>query len=209
MVAAVCLSLFAALTLGVQAGWTQPLDTHLMLTAGGARPAWATPIMQAMSVIGSGAVEIPLALLLSLRLAMVRRRSEAAGYASAALSGWAIYGVLKFAFQRARPKVIPRLMHGAGWFSYPSGHSTLAPLVFGLGALIWSARWPVRTRALTLVTAAVLALLIGYSRVYVGVHWPSDVVAGLLLGTGWSAMWVWWWERAGERGGVAPEGIAR
>ncbi len=200
MVAAVSLTLFAALTLGVQAGWTGPLDIHLMLAVGRMRPAWVTPFMQALSVMGSGAVEIPLALLLSLRLAMIHRRADAAAYASATLSGWALYGILKFAVRRARPRLIPRLMRGAGWFSYPSGHSTLAPLVFGLGALIWSARWPTRTRVAAFLVAAVVALLIGYSRIYVGVHWPSDVVAGLLLGTGWSALWAWWWERAAERG---------
>lgn len=181
--------------MAVQAGWTQALDVRLMLAVGRTRADWATPIMQLASVVGSGAVEIPLALLLSLRLALTRRRSAGALYASATLSGWALYGLAKFAFRRARPRLLPRLMRGAGWFSFPSGHSTLAPLVFGLGALVWSARWPPATRAAALVLAALAALLIGYSRVYVGVHWPTDVLGGWLLGLGWAAQWVWWWER--------------
>jgi undecaprenyl-diphosphatase len=197
--------LFAALALAVQLGWTQSLDVRLMLEIGRARPAWATPIMRAASVMGSGAVEIPLGLLLSLRLAMIRRRLEAAGYASAVLSGWALYGLAKFAFRRARPRVIPRLMRGAGWYSFPSGHSTLAPLVFGLGALIWSAPWSRGRRVALLIAAAAVSLLIAFSRVYLGLHWPSDVVGGLLLGTGWAAMWVWWWERAGRREGRKGE----
>jgi undecaprenyl-diphosphatase len=191
----VCFALFAATALAVQSGWTEALDTRLMLAVAQLRTPWLTPLMQAASVAGSGAVEVPLALLLSFRLSSVRRRSEAAGYAFAVLSGWAFYGVAKFTFRRVRPRIVPRLM-GGGWFSFPSGHATLAPLVFGLGALIWSARWPRRTRVLLLALAALLALLIGFSRVYVGVHWPSDVIAGLLLGTAWGAMWVWWWERA-------------
>lgn len=172
---------------------------RLMLAVASERPSWATAIMQAASILGSGTVEIPLALGVSFRLAMIRRRSEAAGYAAATLSGWALYGVAKFAFHRPRPHVIPRLMGGAGWYSFPSGHSTLAPLVFGLGALIWSAPWPRRARAVLLVAAVLLSLLIGFSRVYLGMHWPTDVVGGLLLGTGWAALWVWWWERAGRR----------
>ena len=184
----------------VQLGWTHDLDVRLMLALARHRPDWCTRVMRVASILGSGAVEIPLALLLSLRLALIRRRSEAVGYAAAALSGWALYGLLKFLFRRARPRVIPRLMRGGGWFAFPSGHASLAPLVFGLGALIWSAPWPRTARLAVLTAAALLSVLIGFSRVYLGLHWPSDVVGGLLLGTGWAALWVWWWERAGQAG---------
>jgi undecaprenyl-diphosphatase len=166
-----------------------------MLAIGEARPLWVTRIMQVASVVGSGAVEIPLGLLLSVRLARIRRRAESAGYASAVLSGWALYALAKLVFHRARPRVISRLMHGAGWYSFPSGHATLAPLVFGLGVLIWAAPWPRRTRAALLAAAAALSLLIASSRVYLGMHWPTDALGGLLLGTGWSALWVAWWDR--------------
>jgi undecaprenyl-diphosphatase len=159
--------------------------------------------MRVASVIGSGSVEIPLALLFSLRLAMTHRRPEAAGYTGATLSGWALYGLLKFLFQRARPRVIPRLMRGGGWYAFPSGHASLAPLVFGLGALIWAAPWPRATRLWLLGAASVLSILIAFSRVYLGLHWPSDALGGLLLGTGWAALWVWWWERARQRAGMS------
>lgn len=188
------------------AGWTQALDVGLMLAVGRLRPEWATPLMRAASVVGAGEVEIPLALLLSLRLALVHRRADAVGYASATLSGWAVYGLAKLVVHRARPRIIPHLMHGAGWYSFPSGHATLAPLVFGLGALLWAEPWPARTRVTALLLAALVTLLIGYSRIYVGVHWPSDVAGGYLLGMGWAALWVWRWEREGER--VGPGGRA-
>jgi undecaprenyl-diphosphatase len=207
VVGLVCLSLFAGLALSVQLGWTQALDVRLMLALGPHRPPWCTAIMRAASVIGAGAVEIPLALLLSLRLATTRRRSEAAGYVSATLSGWAVYGLLKFLFQRARPRIIPRLMRGGGWYAFPSGHASLAPLVFGLGALIWAAPWTRATRLWLIAAAAVLSILIAFSRVYLGLHWPSDALGGLLLGTGWAGLWVWWWERAGRQVvGRAPTG---
>ena len=47
--------------------------------------------------------------------------------------------------------------------------------------------------------AVLLALLIAFSRVYLGVHYPSDVVGGFLLGTGWSAFWLWWWGTAEKK----------
>jgi undecaprenyl-diphosphatase len=194
-VAALALGLFALLAAAVVMGWTQAVDTRLLLLVGGARPGWATPLMRAVSVLGAGELEIPLALLLSFDLWRTRRRSEAAGYAAASLSGWAAYGVLKFAFHRERPHLIPRLMQGGGWYAFPSGHSSLAPIVFGLGALIWSAPMPPRRRAVLFGLAALLSLAVAYSRVYLGMHWPSDVIGGLLLGTGWAATWVWWWER--------------
>lgn len=193
--AVISLVLFVALAIAVQAGWTEALDVRLMLAIGTNRPAWATRLLQAASVIGSGAVEIPLGLFLSFQLARIRRRGESAGYASAVLSGWAVSALAKLLFRRTRPRVIPRLMRGAGWHSFPSGHATLAPLVFGLGALIWASPWSTRTRVALLAAAATLSILVAYSRVYLGMHWPSDAAGGLLLGTAWAAMWVWWWER--------------
>jgi undecaprenyl-diphosphatase len=193
--AIVCFALFGLLALAVEAGWTQALDLRLMLAVGGLRSPGLTAVMQSLSAVGAGEIEIPIALLLSLRLAMIRRRAEAAGYAAATLSGWAMYGVAKWVFQRPRPRVISRLS-GAGWYSFPSGHATMAPLVFGLGVLIWSGPWSRGTRAALLLVAAACSLLIAFARVYLGVHWPTDVLGGLLLGAGWAAMWMWWWERA-------------
>ena len=167
-----------------------------MLALAAERAPWLTWWMKLLSVAGSGLIEIPLALLLILGLALRKRGAEAWWYSATALSGWALYGLAKLAVHRPRPHVIPRLMHGAGWFSYPSGHSTLAPIIFGLGIIVWAAPWPSPAlRRAALALAALLALGIGFSRVYLGVHYPSDVVGGLLLGTAWSALALLWWGR--------------
>jgi undecaprenyl-diphosphatase len=185
------------LTAAVNWGWTEAWDTRLMLALAAERRPGLSVCMKLLSVIGSGLVEFPVAFLLIGTLLVRGRKAQAGWYAGAVLSGWALYALAKLAVHRHRPHVITHLMHGdAGWYSYPSGHSMLAPLVFGLGAIAWATPWrsPV-IRAAVLMLAALLALAIGLSRIYLGSHYPSDVIAGLLLGTAWSALSAMWWER--------------
>ncbi len=199
MLAIVCLVLFFGLTAAVLAGVADSWDSTVMLVLAAEREPWLTWWMRLLSVAGSGLIEIPLALLLIFGLAVRKRKAEAWWYTAAALGGWALYALAKLAVQRPRPHVIPRLMHGAGWYSYPSGHSMLAPVIFGLGIIVWAAPWPSPAlRRAALALAGLLALVIGISRVYVGVHYPSDVAGGLLLGTAWSALALLWWERLRE-----------
>jgi undecaprenyl-diphosphatase len=199
VLAIACLVLLFGLTAAVYAGIADSWDTMLLLALAAGREPWLTWWMKLLSVAGSGLIEIPLALLLILGLFARKRKAEAWWYTVTALSGWALYALVKLAVQRPRPHVIPRLMHGAGWYSYPSGHSMLAPIIFGLGIIVWAAPWPSPAlRRAALVLAALLALGIGFSRVYVGAHYPSDVVGGLLLGTAWSALALLWWERLRE-----------
>ncbi|MEO8090290.1 MAG: phosphatase PAP2 family protein [Gemmatimonadales bacterium] len=197
--ATICLLLFALLTAAVMGGWTEAWDTRLMLRLATERRPGLTVGMKLLSVTGSGLVEFPVAFLLIGGLLARGRKPQAGWYAGAVLSGWVLYALAKLAAHRHRPHVISHLMHGAGWYSYPSGHSMLAPLIFGLGAIAWSTPWrSPEARLGTLALAALLALAIGVSRVYLGSHYPSDVIGGLLLGTGWSALSVLWWERRGR-----------
>ena len=175
---------------------TDAWDAGVMLGLAADRGESLTTIMKGLSVAGSGLVEFPLAILLLAGLLLRGRGPEAHWYATAVLTGWALYALTKLAVHRARPHVISRLMHGAGWYSYPSGHAMLAPLVFGLGVLTWTAPWPsAAVRRVALCLAALLALGVGFSRVYLGVHYPTDVIGGLLLGTAWSCLWLQRWIR--------------
>jgi membrane-associated phospholipid phosphatase len=177
------------------AGRTEAWDQQLMLGLARERRPWLSWWMTLLGVAGSGAVEVPLVVLLLSLLVSRRRMADARGYAAAVLSGWALYAVAKLLVRRARPHFISYLMHGAGWYSYPSGHSMLAPLVFGLGAIVWAVPWQQRTARWSILGAAILLSAgIGISRAYVGVHYPTDAIGGLLLGTGWSAVWLFRWE---------------
>jgi undecaprenyl-diphosphatase len=81
-------------------------------------------------------------------------------------------------------------MHDAGWYSYPSGHAALAPIVFGLAAVLWIGGIAPSRRVVRLGAVATLTGAIALSRVYLGLHYPSDVAGGLLLGIGWSFLWL-------------------
>ncbi len=146
--------------------------------------------MKIVSVMGSGAVEIPVGLLLLWWLSS-RAPRAAHSYASAMLSSWALYGLTKLVVHRPRPKVISHLTHDAGWYSFPSGHAMLAPLVFALGAILWARTWARTEARVGLVLLAIsLCLAIGFSRVYLGAHYPTDVIGGLLLGIALSVGWM-------------------
>lgn len=167
-----------------------------MLAVAGERRAWLTSLMKLLSITGSGWVEFPIALMLIFGLSLGERKDKACWYTATVLSGWLLYALAKLTVRRSRPHIISHLTHDAGWYSYPSGHSMLAPLIFGLGVIVWATPWrSLGAQVAALALAGLLALAIGVSRIYLGSHYPSDVIGGLLLGTAWSALSVMWWER--------------
>jgi undecaprenyl-diphosphatase len=96
-----------------------------------------------------------------------------------------MYVGLKLYFHRQRPDVPWFLAHESS-FSFPSGHSVAAICLYGiLGYVLTGRIQSLRARAATLGTAVFLVLGVGLSRVYLGVHYPSDVAAGYLAGLIW------------------------
>ncbi|MBO9560982.1 MAG: phosphatase PAP2 family protein [Caulobacter sp.] len=161
-------------------------------------PKWLHVAAADVTALGSITV---LTLIVSLVLALMlslRRWSEALVVFVGAAGGVAISQGLKQLFGRERPDLVYRAVEAANP-SFPSGHAMLSAVVFlTLGAL--AARFAPRKRvkALALGAAVLLSLLVGASRIYLGVHWTSDVLAGWSLGAAWAmACWVaaWWWER--------------
>jgi undecaprenyl-diphosphatase len=117
---------------------------------------------------------------------------------AASAGGWTLNTLLKTVFNRARPDIVPHL-RDVMTLSFPSGHAmTSAAVYLTLGALLMriSAR-PV-TKFYCMAVAALATLLIGASRVYLGVHYPTDVLAGWLIGLCW-ALLCWIVERLMER----------
>ena len=123
----------------------------------------------------------------------------------AAGSGLGAGLVLKLFFQRERPSVVPHL-HAVHTTSFPSGHSMMSAVVYlTLGALLAGFGERRRHKAYFLAAAMLLTLLVGLSRVFLGVHYPTDVLAGWSAGLVW-AMASWLVARALQRRGkVEPD----
>ncbi|GAA6525427.1 phosphatase PAP2 family protein [Intrasporangium sp. DVR] len=123
---------------------------------------------------------------------------------------WNLQLLLKVVVHRARPVVSDPVSHAPG-YSFPSGHAANAAAVATIVTLLV---WPVlsaRARRILLVSAVVYALVTGADRVFLGVHFPSDVVAGLLFGTGLglaSYMGYLGWNPSQHHAPPPPEGTA-
>ena len=125
-------------------------------------------------------------------LAMVQKRSAAVLVLVAVGGGMLLSPLLKHTFERARPDLVP---HGVRVYtaSFPSGHAMLSAVTYlTLGALLTRVEPRRRLKAYLLTVAVLLTLLIGASRVYLGVHWPTERAGGLVrrLGLGDAGCWL-------------------
>lgn len=174
-------SVFALLAWGLKDESPFAFDQPLQLAVHGIAGSGPDHVAWWLARIGYGYGVIPFGVLLIAVLA-VRHRFRDAGFIFAALGGSLLSNVvLRLAFARPRPTLwVPaEIQHS---FGFPSGHAMAdATLAVVVTALAWNGRW--RWPILLLSTA--FALLVGVSRVYNGVHYPSDVLAGWCAGVAW------------------------
>jgi undecaprenyl-diphosphatase len=116
-------------------------------------------------------------------------KSHMAVFAVASVTGGTIAAaLLKEFFQRPRPEIVPHIAYAAN-SSFPSGHSMMSAVTYlTLGALLARSQERKRLKAYFLLLAAFLSCLVGLSRVYLGVHWPTDVLAGWMAGAVWAML---------------------
>ncbi len=154
-----------------------------------------TRIMIGLSIIGAVKVFIPtllLALIVMLLIGekeggvrMVRKRHTSALFAFAIGGAILLNESFKTWFHRPRPNV-PWSIGDEHTFSFPSGHSIFSTVLYGLIAyLVLARRTPLPRRLLTAILAITMPLAIGLSRIYLGVHFPTDVLAGYITGLCW------------------------
>jgi undecaprenyl-diphosphatase len=162
-------------------------------------PDWLNVAAVDVTSLGSTTVLGIIVILVCGLFLSLRRWREGALLLLASGGGLVLTNWLKDVFQRDRP---PQDLHvvQAVNASFPSGHAMLSATVFlTLGALIAHFAERRRVRVYALAAAVILSVTVGCSRVYLGVHWPTDVLAGWCLGAAWAL--VWWgaaiaWERS-------------
>ncbi|HEY3933311.1 MAG TPA: phosphatase PAP2 family protein [Gemmatimonadales bacterium] len=183
------LLLFAVISVLVVRGATLGWDVRGLEDFATLRGPTLTRIMRGLSDLGNWQWEIPLAAGIAVSLGLRGNGSAARRFLAIGVSGEALYAVSKYLFHRPRPTVVPHLSE-AGWYSYPSGHAMLAVILWGYGLAQLATVVDVRAAKIVLwILAVILPCAIATSRVYLGVHYPSDVLAALCLGVAWVRLW--------------------
>ena len=184
---------FVGLASLVAGGHTKAIDDRLLLAlrdpvdpARPIGPPWMEEVARDITALGSTDVLWLATLAVAGFLVLDRRYAATTFLVGAVLSGWGASFGLKALFDRPRPDLVPHLMR-AYFSSFPSGHAMMAAVVYGtLGAILSSLVTRRRLRFYFLALAATVAVLVGISRVYLGVHYPTDVLAGWSAGLAWS-----------------------
>jgi undecaprenyl-diphosphatase len=178
---------FAELAAHVQRGTTQAFDDTVMRWMGAHQVPWLTTVMVQLTALGTAVVVMMVVLVAALFLWLTKHKHSAALLLATTSVGIILNGMLKDVFHRSRPQIFP---WGTSAFtsSFPSGHAMSAAVVYGTVAYL-AARLQ-RThlaRTITIGVALLLVVLISVSRVYLGVHYPSDTLAGVTIGLAWAA----------------------
>lgn len=151
-------------------------------------PRWLAEVARDVTALGSAAVLALVVCAVAGFLALVRRWRTLALVVGSTVGGAGVNTLLKSLFARPRPAVVPHLTHVLTE-SFPSGHAMLSAIVYlTLGALLAQLverRWQ---RAYLVGVALTLTLLIGLTRVYLGVHYPTDVLGGWMAGLAWALL---------------------
>ena len=183
----------AELTEEVLEGATRDLDSAILLflrTPGDLSdpigPWWIEEMGRDITALGGVAVLSLITLVVSVFFLLLQRWGSALYVLVTVGGGIAISSLAKDFVDRPRPDLVPHgsIVHTA---SFPSGHSMMAAIVYlSLGVLIARVQPHYRLKLFAMVTAITLTLMVGISRVYMGVHWPTDVAAGWLAGGAWA-----------------------
>jgi len=186
---------FVELADGVLEGETHAFDSTILLAlrnpqdlADPLGPGWLEEAARDITGLGGYAILSLLTIATLCYLLMVGKRATALLVLVAIVGGTLLSTGLKLGFERPRPDLVP---HATQVYtaSFPSGHAMLSAITYlTLGALLARVEKSRRISAFLMTLAIIVTLLVGASRVYLGVHWPSDVLAGWSVGAAWASL---------------------
>jgi len=204
LVVAACTWAFVQLADEVREGEATSFDTAILL---GLRnpadlsdplgPGWLEEVARDVTALGSMAILVGITLASAGYLWLAGKRRSVALVLVSVGGGIAFSTLFKRGFDRPRPDLVP---HATEVYtaSFPSGHAMMAAVTWLTLAAMLARVQPTRAlKAYLFALAALITVLVGASRVYLGVHWPTDVLAGWTAGAAWAlACWlaVWWLE---------------
>lgn len=186
---------FISLADEVTEGGTHDFDRHVVRSmrqadepAAPIGPLWVQEMGRDATALGGNGFIVLLTLVVIGFLLMSNRRATAVFMAIAVTGGFLASQLLKILISRPRPEIVPHLSH-VHTHSFPSGHAMISAVVYlSLGAITATVVGRRRLKWYVLSVALLLTLIVGVSRVYLGVHYPTDVLAGWTAGLGWALL---------------------
>ena len=175
--------IFLGLSFGVLNGGFADLDEAILAIIYSFRNPMTTEIMYLVSFLG-GEFTLLSAAFIVILLAFKKHKKEAALFSFIVIFGYILNNVIKYLLKVPRPDI--DTLSTAGSYSFPSGHAMSSLIFYGL--LAYFTYHLTRRRGLTalaVIFSIIIVLLIGFSRLYLGVHYPSDVLAGFIAGFWW------------------------
>ncbi|HLL65827.1 MAG TPA: phosphatase PAP2 family protein [Micromonosporaceae bacterium] len=151
------------------------------------RTGWLTATMRAVTMLGGFWLAVPLVVAVALLLPRPWGRARTVAFVVTVTVGTSLLvNAVKVLIARPRP-TLTDVIATANGYAFPSGHTGQAVAAYGALAYLIGQRLPARCRPAVWAGAAAIAMLVGFSRLYLGVHWLTDVIGGLLIGAVWLA----------------------
>ncbi|SFL54316.1 undecaprenyl-diphosphatase [Paenibacillus sp. 1_12] len=200
IISVICAVCFGLIALLIHDRRLDAFDQTILQWIQGLESPALTNVMKGFTLIGSGMVVAILVPSVAVFLYFVLgHRRELVFFIGVIIGSSLLNEVLKIIFHRARP-TIHRIIEATG-YSFPSGHSMAAFTLYGVVTfLLWRHVSSVFKRSMLILFSMLMILMIGISRIYLGVHYPSDVLGGYMVSGSWLAASIWFFHKYGYAG---------